>query len=407
LEKFVMKKTLVALAALAATGAFAQSTVTLSGVLDVGLTYNSAVADGAATLGTGLGNNNRVIFSGVEDLGGGMAATFAAQMRFNPSTGGTEGGALYPTTVSGARPLFQGESRVGLRGGFGWIRLGRGLTALQQPNGGMIDPWGVSTVAGMVYAPGYATDYVAGGEGRTDGIFYDTPNMGGFAASLTYSPRTVGTRAGSFSKTFYSLAGTYVNGPIQALVGVEQNRYGDTLTNLGGNYDMGVAKIFLGFGSVKGGDAADRANVPFLATASSIPSCGSTRSAALGGNRAAGFQAVATPALAAGLVAGGNAGTACAVGAGETITSWTIGAHIPLGAARIIVGYSNWGSDLATQERDTKLGLGVNYALSKRTSIYADVATQTRNNNTNAVGTSAANNKDNQNQMDIGIAHSF
>jgi predicted porin len=397
-----MKKTLVALAALAATGAFAQSTVTLSGVLDVGLTYNNAVANGAANMGIGLGNNNRVIFSGVEDLGGGMAATFAAQMRFNPATGGTEGTPLAGSTNSGARALFQGETRVGLRGGFGWIRLGRGLTALQQPNGGMIDPWGVTTVAGSVYAPGFATDYAAGGEGRTEAIFYNTPNFGGLEGAISYAPRTIATTGGNFSKSFYSLAVTYVNGPIQAVVGVEQNRAGDTLTNIGGNYDMGVAKIFLGFGNVKGGDAVDRAGTAFNAVASSVPSCGSTRAGALG-----------VTAASAGRAASGTVGTTltpaianpCAVGVGETINSWAIGATIPFGAAKILVGYSNWGSDLAGQSRDTKIGLGVNYALSKRTSIYSDFATQTRNNNL-ATGVASTNN-DNQNQFDLGIAHSF
>ena len=159
--------------------------------------------------------------------------------------------------------MFQGETRVGLRGGFGHIRLGRGLTALQAPNGGMIDPWGVSTVAGSVYAPGYATDYVAGGEGRTDGIFYDSPNMGGLAVSFTFSPRKVATStanpAATYGKTFNSLAVTYSNGPINFLVGREANRYGDTLVNVGGNFDMGVAKIYAGYGAVKGGAAANRA----------------------------------------------------------------------------------------------------------------------------------------------------
>ena len=145
-----MKKSLVALAALVATGAFAQSSVTLAGIMDVGTVYRSNTAPGASKLSIGSGNNNRLIFTGVEDLGGGLAATFAAQLRFDPTSGGTEGG--------GARPLFQGESRVGLRGGFGSLRLGRGLTALQAPNGGVIDPWSVTTVAGSVYAPGYATD---------------------------------------------------------------------------------------------------------------------------------------------------------------------------------------------------------------------------------------------------------
>jgi predicted porin len=403
-----MKKSLVAIAALAATGAFAQSSISLSGLFDVGATYNKNVAPGAAKMGVGLGNNNRLIFSGVEDLGGGMAATFAAQMRFSPTTGTNEAGSAGAVTsanqtagqgilkdangvaildakgnnisaVNFGRPLFQGETRVGLRGGFGHIRLGRGLTALQQPNGGIIDPWGVSTVAGTVYAPGYATDYVAGGEGRTDGVFYDTPNLGGFAGSVTFSPRTVATStaspAASYTKGLVSTAVTYSNGPINALIGYEKNRYGDKLVNVGGNYDLGFAKLYAGYGGTKGGTAADRTAVPFFAASSVYP--------------------------------GGSVGAATnrPVAVGEGIKAVSIGASIPFGVATARLGYSSIKSDAVGMQRDSKLGLGLNYALSKRTSVYTDLASQTRKNN--AAGVNPATNDSRITALDLGISHSF
>lgn len=391
-----MKKSLIALAALAATSAFAQSSVTLSGTLDVGAVYSSATAPGASKLGLGAGNNNRLIFSGVEDLGGGLAATFAAQMRFDPTSGTNERGStgyvststtgrdangtlLAGTGLNFGRPLFQGESRVGLRGAFGSIRLGRGLTALQAPNGGVIDPWGVTTVAGSVYAPGYASDYVQGGEGRTDGIFYDTPNFSGLSASLTYSPRKVATTTPTAGKPFYSVAVNYNNGPIVGVIGYEQNRYGDSLLNLGGNYNFGVAKAYLGFGKVKGGAAADRAGVAFLANAGTMPGYG------------------------AGMTALGQ--TVGVVGAGSSINSMAIGATVPMGAAKILAGYSTYKSDIAGAQRDAKLGLGVNYALSKRTSIYSNVASFTRKNN--LAGANPATNNDRVTAFDLGIGHNF
>src|SRR3990167_11434140 len=55
LEKSSMKKTLIALAALAATSAFAQSSVTLYGVADVALTK---VTGTSAALGASRGLNN-------------------------------------------------------------------------------------------------------------------------------------------------------------------------------------------------------------------------------------------------------------------------------------------------------------------------------------------------------------
>ena len=364
-----MKKSLIALAAGAATSAFAQSTVTLSGVMDVGVVYSSNADAGSAKLGLNRGNNNTISFAGVEDLGGGMAATFRAAMRFEPTTGTAEAG--------GARPLFQAESRVGLRGGFGHIRLGRGLTALQAPNGSALDPWVVTTVASSVYAPGYWTDYVAGGEGRTDGIFYDTPNFSGLSGSVTLSPRKAtltpapvapALTSGTYgSKSFYSLALSYGNGPIVGLVGYEQNRFGDSLLNIGGNYDLGAAKLYVGYGVVKGGAAIDRpATTP---GASPLP-------------------------------------------AGAKNTALSLGATIPFGAAKVLVGYSSFKQPTAAQvaagtatKTDTKLGLGVNYALSKRTAIYSNVASTSRNNN--PANPNPRTNDSRVTAFDLGISHSF
>lgn len=373
-----MKKTLVALAALAAVSAFAQ--VTITGRANVGVTYNNAVAPGAATVGLGAGDNNRINFGVTEDLGGGMAAVFNAQMRFNPTTGGTEG-------TSGSRPLFQGETRVGLRGAFGSVMLGRGLTALQAPNGGMIDPFGVSTVAGSIYAPGFATDYAAGGEGRMEGIWYSSPVISGFQGSVSFSPATTviaGTApttangtAATYSKTAYSTALTYVAGPINAVVGIEENRYGDTLLNVGGNYDLGAAKLYAGYGRVRGGDAAMKTGTPtFAATSSAYPG-----------------------ASAASVVGNG------AVLAGSTNTVWSVGAAIPMGATTIRAGYSSYSSDLVNAKRDSKLGLGMSYALSSRTFIYSDLASTTRNNN--LTGSNPGANDSTVTQFDFGINHNF
>ncbi len=362
-----MKKTLVALAALAVSSAFAQSSVTISGVADVGLVYNNSLADkqGSEKLGLAAGNNNRIIFSGVEDLGGGLAATFAFQLRLDPTTGNNERGSAVtgnngaagvgvPAAIPTSRPLFQGESTVGLRGGFGAIKMGRALTAVQLPNGGIIDPWGVTTVAGNVYAQGFASDYVQGGEGRVgNALFYTSPNFGGFSANVS-----LGFLKGPTGQRHAAIAGVYNNGPINALLGYERNRVNDTLVQLGGNYDLGVVKLYAGYGNIKGSsDIADRVNMTYLATAS-----------------------------------GGQ------VAAGGSIKDYTLGVSAPLGAATLRAGYSRWnGNGLSGQANESKLGLGVNYALSKRTSVYTDLAGVTRKN--------AA--LSNVTLFDVGIAHSF
>jgi len=365
-----MKKTLIALAALAATSSFAQ--VTISGLMNMGITYNSAVAAGANTIGAGSGNNNRIAFASKEDLGGGLNAVANMQLRFDPTTGGTE--------ASGARPLFQGETRVGLTGDFGTILLGRGLTALQAPNGGVIDPWGVSTVAGSVYAPGFASDYAAGSEGRLEGVFYTSPVIGGgFQVGVSFSPvltKGTGSGANSYSAMPYSTALTYMAGPVQAVIGYEMNRSADTLLNVGANYDLGAAKLYVGYGMVRGGSAGQRVTTAFAAASSAYPSA----------------------------AAGNTVGTG-AVAVDSTNTAWSLGAAIPMGNTLFRVGYSNFGSDLAGTTRDSKIGLGAQFNMSKRTFFYTDLASTTRNNN--VAGNDPATNRDNRVQFDLGIQHSF
>ena len=87
------------------------------------------------------------------------------------------------------------------------------------------------------------------------------------------------------------------------------------------------------------------------------------------------------------------------------IKNWTIGATIPMGAATIRTGYSQWnGNGAEGQKDDNKFGLGVKYDLSKRTFIYTDVATQTRKNNT---GTRPDRDNTKVTSFDLGVAHSF
>jgi len=392
-----MKKTLIALAALAATASFAQSTVTISGIVDVGVKNVNKVAAGTAKTSVGSGNNNRVAFGVTEDLGGGLKAVANAQMRFDPATGTAE--------AANGRPLFQGETRVGLTGGFGTVMLGRGLTALQLPNGGNSDPWGVTTVAGSVYAAGFATDYAAGGEGRIDqGIWYTSPNISGFTLSTSFSPRKIVTApvtavsavaasqlttapytytpavaavagvAGGVSKTHQSVNLSYANGPLVVGIGNEQNRAADTITQIYGNYDLGVAKLFVSTATIKGGSAAEQA---------------------LGGAFAAAASAVNS----------GN-GAVGPVAADGKIKNHTVGMTVPMGAMTLRAGYSQWnGNGDVGQKDDNKVGFGVKYDLSKRTFIYSDIAQQTRKNNT---GT-AADGKDNTKvtSFDLGVAHSF
>jgi predicted porin len=108
-----MKKTLIALAALASTAAFAQSSVTLYGVVDAGV-----YKQGSTTAATVDGNGgSRLGVKGEEDLGGGLAATFVVESAVNLAGGDT---ATTAGTVLGGNR----GATVGLKGSFGSVDVG-------------------------------------------------------------------------------------------------------------------------------------------------------------------------------------------------------------------------------------------------------------------------------------------
>lgn len=120
-----MKKTLIVtgscIAALAASEAHAQSSVTLYGLIDAGIMYtnNAASRDAHGALWqatSGTVNGSRFGLRGAEDLGGGVKAIFVLESGFNVETG-----------KSGQNGrLFGRQAYVGLSDSrFGTVTLGR------------------------------------------------------------------------------------------------------------------------------------------------------------------------------------------------------------------------------------------------------------------------------------------
>ena len=113
-----MKKTLIALAAVAATSAaFAQSSVTMFGIVDLGITSIDEGNERITSVSNEGQASNRLGFRGVEDLGGGMKASFWLEGGFAADDGTATGGFQ-----------FNRRATLGLSGGFGEIRLGRDYT---------------------------------------------------------------------------------------------------------------------------------------------------------------------------------------------------------------------------------------------------------------------------------------
>jgi predicted porin len=106
-----MNKSLIvaAVAALAAGGALAQSSVTIYGRLNVTAERQDAAGSKTYQL---VNNASRLGFKGTEDLGGGLRAGFQIEHGFNVDTG------------TAAASFWGRQSEVNLSGGFGMVRMG-------------------------------------------------------------------------------------------------------------------------------------------------------------------------------------------------------------------------------------------------------------------------------------------
>jgi len=205
LENLEMKKTLVALAALAATSAFAQS-VTLYGLVDIGYgakqIQDSAGGVRAKQSGVMDGGfaGNRIGFRGTEDLGSGQAVDFVIEQGISPTNGALFGvrtgnsgiqydgyapstGKFDPGTGGGYQQDTNRQTFAALRDAkLGQVRVGYQYTTLYEIS--TLD--GYTTMSEGVY--GGSNTHVFGqgfaGGTRADGITYISPRMQGFGFSV-------------------------------------------------------------------------------------------------------------------------------------------------------------------------------------------------------------------------------
>lgn len=228
-----MKKTLIALAAVAASGAaFAQSSVTLFGIVDLNIRNVRQGGDNLTSLSQDGIASSRLGFRGVEDLGGGMSAGFWLEAGLNPDTG----------TPAGLQ--FQRRSTVSLMGGFGEVRLGRDYTPTFW-NHTVYDPFGTVGVGSSI------NTFTALGSGATtlvranNTIAYFTPNLGGFGAQIQYAFKE--TTAANDPNEYAGIRLTYAAGPLSVALATASE--GSTIptesfkrTNIGASYDLGFIK---------------------------------------------------------------------------------------------------------------------------------------------------------------------
>lgn len=225
----------IACLALPAIG-WAQSAVSVGGLLDTGVFRDFDRVNKVGTI-----QRSNVAISGVEDLGGGLKAVFRLSTRLELDTGASEG--------AGFKPFWHDESTVGLQGGWGKIRLGRALTAMWAQDW-KFDPWAnFNRIASPAWQQWhYLTPSDPLGNNGTaeygrlnNGIFYDSPTMGGFTLRLSGSPerqRNLGATGRPYSAVL-----EYGQGPVAAMAAFERNSFGDQDTFVAAKYSFGAAAI--------------------------------------------------------------------------------------------------------------------------------------------------------------------
>ncbi|ANQ86449.1 outer membrane porin protein [Azoarcus olearius] len=371
-----MQKKLIALAVagLMSAPAFAQSNVTIYGVVDFGYkwTGDSAISgvDSRSAIDSGISAGNRLGFKGTEDLGNGLKASFVYETGIQGDTNGSSG--LWGG--AGSR-----QSYVALSGNFGTVALGRQYTPAHALLAGNIDPFGfgkgtVASLANVYISPARLDNLAA----------YVSPTFGGFSVVAAYTNSASGDESaengygvpGGSDARAWAIAPTYKNGPIYVALNVHQIRGNatslttDTVNktwDLGGTYDFGVVKLGAVYGVSDSEDIVKH-------------------------------------------------------------KQWALTAAVPVGAAgKVQASFVRRKSEIdgGDDARVSQWGIGYEHALSKRTALYtayADINNKgaakngsyasyigdaTRNNTPAAGGTAAATSGAYERGFTVGIRHSF
>jgi predicted porin len=377
-----MQKTLIALAALAVSGtALAQSSVTIYGAVDNSFTRvtnkGGASASGLSS-GGGGSIGSKLGFKGDEDLGGGLKASFKLEMGLETSSGanGVPGSSNNFTIVApGGGLRFDRAAYVALSGGFGEVRLGRDLVA-SFINDVIYDPFLTYGVGSSLNFPlGVVADAKSASSlfRVSNAVSYFTPNFGGLTAQIQFAPSEQASNTGIAKRDGRVTTGrvAYDKGPLSASVSAGKADQSSgvigqdiTTANAGASFDFGVVKVMGEFARFKVDNVTGVSGVDL------------------------------------------------------TTSIVTLGAIAPVGPGKIKLGVSRAErktDGVTAKPETTKVAVGYDYSLSKRTSLFTTVA-YVRNKDGSAVSASqggvagfGSNAVANQRSIgyDVGLLHSF
>ncbi len=326
-----MKTKLIVLcsAMVGVTPSFAQSSVSVYGVLDAAISRYQADGGGSKTLmATGANQNSRLGFRGREDLGGGAWVAFDLEAGFNNDSGAGQS-TNTNNQASGNIPAggltFNRKSTVGLGGAWGEIRLGRDYTPSFW-NLFVYDPFRVGVGLGGITSQGSTVTVFRAS--NSIGYFTpgcSTPQCQGFYGQAMYAlgENASGTNTSSDGKYYgarlgYGAPGWGANVATGTTTSAAAGNY--VQSNLGASYDLKAINLMFMWGSQKTG----------------LPT------AALGG--------------------------------GTKATHMQLGGWIPVGGDYIPVGYTRMSRNDAANGKADKLAIGYVKNLSKRTAIYVTYA---------------------------------
>jgi predicted porin len=328
-----MKKSLVALASLAAASAFAG--VSITGTFDPSLmsqqvTYGNNIKVTTSKLSNNSQGTSNVTFSGSEDLGGGLKASFLVENDFvSTGSAGIVGG---------------GQQYLGLEGGFGSIKLGAANTPSLSVSGR--SPFGTKIGSGFGGVQGLK-------HVREDGsIVYTSPSMGGLTIGYGWTPGSTAMPAananpvtgqadvkGVTPKT--DLGITYANGPLKAMIAFYDQA--DVYKQTHGYVSFNAGAVTITYGMNKDDKLADTAAV------------------ALSDTKAA------STAVSKGKRDGQN-----------------LALSFNMGAATLMANVGKLDDKTADNADRSISAFGVKYALSKNTSVYARYVDEKLENDANA-----------------------
>ena len=358
-----MKKSLIALAVLAASGAaMAQSSVTLFGIVDTAVGYvDNANAAGDSVYGLTTSGNatSRLGFRGVEDLGGGLKAGFWLE------------GEIFGDDGNAAGFNFTRRSTVSLMGGFGEVRMGRDLT----PNYSKTISYDLFSQTGIGQFMGWrdwATNSDVGTTVSTadasnvrssNMISYYTPNFGGFTAGLGYG----------FDEQTTGKEGRYVGGYVA---------YDNGPLSLAASYDQ---RDLLVNGLVAGSAVLDRDTFT------------------LGGSY--NLNVVKLNAIV-------QQSKYKALGESEKVNAYALGVSAPVGAGEVKLQYALYDNKII-ESKAHHISLGYVHNLSKRTAVYGTVSYMDNKDDSNLglqaknLSTGGPGRGESQTGVQVGIRHAF